>query len=51
MKKITLTNLLNSSRENANENFSLLIAEIAFIRSADNYVEIIYKEGVTYKRT
>jgi hypothetical protein len=36
--------------ENINENFSLLIAEVAFIRSADNYVEIVYKEGELYKK-
>jgi DNA-binding LytR/AlgR family response regulator len=36
--------------ENTNENFSLLIAEIVFIRSADNYVEIVYKEGETFKK-
>ena len=36
--------------ENINENFSLLIAEVAFIRSADNYVEIVYKEGDVYKK-
>jgi DNA-binding LytR/AlgR family response regulator len=36
--------------ENSSENFSLLIAEVAFIKSADNYVEIVYKEGVTYKK-
>ncbi|MHC1733192.1 MAG: LytTR family DNA-binding domain-containing protein [Bacteroidales bacterium] len=36
--------------ENLNENFSLLIAEVAFIKSADNYVEIVYKEGEMFKR-
>jgi DNA-binding LytR/AlgR family response regulator len=36
--------------ENVNENFMLHIAEVAFIRSADNYVEIFYKEGVTFKK-
>jgi hypothetical protein len=36
--------------ENVNENFILHIAEIAFIRSADNYIEIFYKEGVTFKK-
>ena len=36
--------------ENINENFSLLIAEVAFIRSADNYVEIVYIEGDVYKK-
>jgi DNA-binding LytR/AlgR family response regulator len=36
--------------ENTNENFVLHIAEVAFIKSADNYVEIVYKEGVTFKK-
>jgi hypothetical protein len=36
--------------ENINENFTLLIAEVVFIRSADNYVEIVYKEGATLKK-
>jgi hypothetical protein len=36
--------------ENINENFSLLIAEVSFIRSADNYVEIGYKEGDVLKK-
>ena len=36
--------------EKISENFSLLIAEVAFIRSADNYVEIVYKEGEIYKK-
>ncbi|MGB8489854.1 MAG: LytTR family DNA-binding domain-containing protein, partial [Bacteroidales bacterium] len=36
--------------ENINENFSLPMADIAFIRSADNYVEIVYKEGESFKK-
>lgn len=36
--------------ENISENFSLLIAEVAFIKSADNYVEIVYKEGDNFKK-
>ena len=36
--------------EKISENFSLLIAEVAYIRSADNYVEIVYKEGEIYKK-
>jgi hypothetical protein len=36
--------------EKISENFSLLIAEVAFIRSADNYVEIVYKEGEIFKK-
>lgn len=36
--------------EHNSENFSLLISEVVFIKSADNYVEIIYKEGDNYKK-
>lgn len=36
--------------ENINENITLLIAEVAFVRSADNYVEVVYKEGDIYKK-
>lgn len=46
--------LLNKSiefiSENTTENFSLLIAEVAYIKSADNYVEIVYKEGDLFKK-
>jgi hypothetical protein len=46
--------LLNKSiefiSENNSENFSLLISEVVFIRSADNYVEIIYKERDNFKK-
>jgi hypothetical protein len=33
------------SSENSSEKLDLLIADVAFIKSADNYVEIVYKEG------
>lgn len=36
--------------ENSSESLSLLIADIAFIKSADNYVEIAYKEGDSFKK-
>jgi DNA-binding LytR/AlgR family response regulator len=36
--------------ENINENFSLQIAEVVLIRSAGNYVEIVYKEGDDFKK-
>lgn len=46
--------LLNKSiefiSENTSENFSLLIGEVVFIKSADNYVEIVYKEDNTFKK-
>lgn len=47
-------NILNKSiefvSENSTESLSLLISEIAYIKSADNYVEIAYKEGDSYKK-
>jgi DNA-binding LytR/AlgR family response regulator len=36
--------------ENINENFTLPVADVAFIRSADNYVEIVYKEDAGFKK-
>jgi DNA-binding LytR/AlgR family response regulator len=36
--------------ENSNENLTLLVAEVAFIKSADNYVEILYKEGDSFRK-
>jgi hypothetical protein len=36
--------------ENNSENLSLLIAEVVLIKSADNYVEIVYKEGDHFKK-
>ena len=34
--------------ENISENFSLLIGEVTLLKSADNYVEIVYKEGESF---
>lgn len=36
--------------ENNSENLTLLIADIAFIKSADNYVEIVYREDNQFKK-
>jgi hypothetical protein len=36
--------------ENNSENLTLLIAEVVFIKSADNYVEVVYKEGDHFKK-
>jgi len=36
--------------DNNTENLSLLVAEVVFIKSADNYVEIVYKEGENFKK-
>ena len=50
MKKIFLNKSIDFISENSSENFSLPVAEVAYIKSADNYVEIVYKEGETYKK-
>jgi DNA-binding LytR/AlgR family response regulator len=36
--------------ENNSEKLTLQVSEVALIKSADNYVEIIYREGETYKK-
>lgn len=36
--------------ENNAENLSLLVAEVVMIKSADNYVEIVYMEGNYFKK-
>ncbi len=36
--------------DNLTENLILHVANIAFIKSADNYVEIVYKEGGQFKK-
>lgn len=36
--------------ENNTEYMKLLIADVVFIRSADNYVEIVYKEGEIFRK-
>jgi DNA-binding LytR/AlgR family response regulator len=36
--------------ENYSDNFSLLIGEVAFFKSADNYVEIVYNEAENFKK-
>ena len=36
--------------ENSTENLNLRIADVALIKSADNYVEIVYKEGEHLKK-
>jgi DNA-binding LytR/AlgR family response regulator len=46
--------LLNKSiefvSENISENLTLLAGEVAYIKSADNYVEIVYSEGDLFKK-
>jgi len=36
--------------ESTTESLTLLVADVAFIKSADNYVEIVYKEGDTFRK-
>jgi DNA-binding LytR/AlgR family response regulator len=36
--------------ENSSENLNLNISEVAYIKSADNYVEIVFKEGDGFKK-
>lgn len=47
--------LLNKSiefnSENGSETMTLTVATIAFIKSADNYVEIVYRQGDAFKRS
>jgi DNA-binding LytR/AlgR family response regulator len=47
-------NYLNKSvefiSENGTETMKLLIADVAFIRSADNYVEIVYTESDAFRK-
>ena len=45
-----LNKTIEFASENVSENLSLLIGEVAFIKSADNYVEIVYKEGETFRK-
>jgi DNA-binding LytR/AlgR family response regulator len=45
-----LNKTIEFASDNSTENLTLLIAEVAYIKSADNYVEIAYKEGESYKK-
>lgn len=45
-----LNKSIEFSSDNSLENLTLLIADIAFIKSADNYVEIVYKESDNFKK-
>jgi DNA-binding LytR/AlgR family response regulator len=45
-----LNKTIEFSSENNTENLDLLVSEVAFIKSADNYVEIVYKEGETFRK-
>ncbi len=45
-----LNQMVEFISENSNENLTLHIADVVCIRSADNYVEIIYREGELSRR-
>ena len=45
-----LSKSLEIISENRNENLKLQIADIAFMRSADNYVEVYHREGNEFKK-
>jgi DNA-binding LytR/AlgR family response regulator len=42
--------LIRFISENNNDNLELLLSDIAFIKSADNYVEIVHREGDHLKK-
>ena len=45
-----LNKSIEFTSENSTEQLKLLIADVAFVRSADNYVEIVFKEGEQFKK-
>ena len=45
-----LTHSIEIISENSGENLNLLVSDIIFIRSADNYIEIIFKEGDVFRK-
>lgn len=45
-----LNKSIEFTSDNNTENLTLLIAEVACIKSADNYVEIVYREGDIFKK-
>jgi hypothetical protein len=49
-KEEYLNKTMDFALEGQGRSLSLLISDIAFIKSADNYVEIVYIEGDVYKR-
>jgi len=49
-KEDILNKIIEFPSENNSESFSLHVAEVALLKSADNYVEIVYKDGELFKR-
>lgn len=45
-----LTKSIEIISENNGENLNLLISDIAFVKSADNYVEVVFKEGDVFRK-
>jgi DNA-binding LytR/AlgR family response regulator len=45
-----LNKTIDFTTDTNNESLSLTISEIVFIRSSDNYVEIVYREVESYKK-
>ncbi len=49
-KEVFMNKTIELISENSNETITLQVADVAFIKSADNYVEIVYKEGEHFKK-
>ncbi len=45
-----LNKTIDFTTDTNNESLSLTVSEVVFIRSSDNYVEIVYKESETFKK-
>jgi hypothetical protein len=50
LEEDALSKTVEFRSENSGEVLKLSMGEIAFIRSADNYVEVVYREGLDFKR-
>jgi DNA-binding LytR/AlgR family response regulator len=50
LEEETLSKTVEFRSDNSGESLKLGIGEIAFIRSADNYVEIVYREGLDFRK-
>jgi len=49
-KEDILNQSIEFNSENSAENLKLLVSDIALIKSADNYVEVVFKEGDHFKK-
>lgn len=45
-----LTSTISFASESGSELLELVLAEVVFIRSADNYIEVAYREGDAFKK-